>query len=85
MPPTGSNVLTAALSEERSSLATEPTTAAVREGEIWVVTGSKASVPCGTVADLIVVPASTDEGVKLFLVTPSDPGVTDHASDRQRR
>jgi alkylation response protein AidB-like acyl-CoA dehydrogenase len=72
----GANVLTAALSEERTSIASTPLTTAQRDGDTWVVTGSKAAVPAGTIADLIVVPASTPDGVVVFLVSPEDAGVT---------
>jgi acyl-CoA dehydrogenase len=33
-------------------------------------------VPAGPAAEVFVVPVSTDEGVTVFLVEPSDPGVT---------
>lgn len=72
----GSRVLTAALAEERADLALEPGTRAVRDGDSWVVTGTKTAVPGGTVADLLLVPASTDDGVRVFLVTPQDDGVS---------
>ncbi|HET7736233.1 MAG TPA: acyl-CoA dehydrogenase family protein [Nocardioidaceae bacterium] len=72
----GTVVITSALSEERADIPEQPLTRAVREGDGWVVTGSKALVAGGTVAELFLVPASTDEGVTVFLVQPGDGGVT---------
>jgi len=72
----GTVVLTSALSEDRADVPEQPATSATRSGDSWVVTGSKAVVPAGTVAGLFVVPASTDEGVTVFLVRPDDGGVT---------
>ncbi|HSV39846.1 MAG TPA: acyl-CoA dehydrogenase family protein [Nocardioidaceae bacterium] len=72
----GTVVLTSALSEERSDLPEQPATTASYDGDSWVLTGSKALVPAGTVAALFVVSASTDQGVKAFLVKPDDAGVT---------
>ena len=42
----------------------------------WQLTGVKTSVPFAPLADLILVPARTPEGVKVFLVEPTDTGVT---------
>lgn len=64
----GELVLTAALTEE------EPTTATQVSGG-WQVNGVKATVPAGCVADLFLVPASTEHGPGVFCVTPQDPGV----------
>ncbi len=72
----GTVVLTSALSEDRADVPEQPGTTAVRSGDDWVLTGSKAVVPAGTVAGLFVVPASTDEGVTVFVVQPDDVGVT---------
>ena len=73
---TGERVLTAAVSEERAHLPARPTTTAVRSGEGWVLTGSKAIVRAGTRAHLVLVTATADEGVGVFLVEPEAPGVT---------
>jgi 3-oxocholest-4-en-26-oyl-CoA dehydrogenase beta subunit len=72
----GSVVLTAALSEDRADAAAHPTTRAARSGDSWVVTGAKTAVPAGTLAGLFLVPASTDAGVKVFLVRDDDAGLT---------
>ena len=41
----------------------------------WLLTGSKAVVPSGPLADLFVVPAETSSGLTVFLVHCDDPGV----------
>jgi alkylation response protein AidB-like acyl-CoA dehydrogenase len=69
-------ILTSALAEERCDLPQQPSTTAVRSGDAWVVTGSKAAVPAGTIASAVLVPAATEDGVLVFLVDVSDPGVT---------
>lgn len=71
----GDRVLTAAVTEDRADAPQHPTTNARRDGDGWVLSGTKTTVPAGTVADLFVVPASTDDGVELFLVCPDDQGV----------
>ncbi|HEU5006159.1 MAG TPA: acyl-CoA dehydrogenase family protein [Jatrophihabitantaceae bacterium] len=71
----GSLVLTAALSEDLNDDPERPTTRAQRLDSGWQLTGAKAVVPFATVADAFLVPATTAEGVKLFVVLPSDGGV----------
>ncbi len=66
---TGDLVLTAALVEDTA------TTAKNTAGQ-WRLTGVKTTVPAGPVADLLLVPADTGDGVTIFLVTPHDAGVT---------
>lgn len=73
---TGAVVLTAAVAEERSWSPSRPATVAARDGDGFRLTGSKAVVPAGTVADLFLVPAETPDGVAVFLVHPDDAGVT---------
>jgi alkylation response protein AidB-like acyl-CoA dehydrogenase len=72
----GEAVLTTAPAEDRAFAPDRPTTSADRDGDRWLVTGAKTVVPAGTVADLFLVPADTAEGTALFLVRPSDEGVT---------
>ncbi len=72
----GTQVLTAALSEDRAFTPARPTTTAEETDGGWHVTGVKTVVPAGTVADLFVVPADTPRGVTVFLVRPGDDGVT---------
>ena len=73
---TGDAIVTTALAEERSHAPLEPTTRAEPEGDGWRLSGSKVVVPAGTVADLFVVPATTADGLTVFLVRPDDDGVT---------
>ncbi|MHA7666252.1 acyl-CoA dehydrogenase family protein [Mycolicibacterium sp. HS_4_1] len=42
----------------------------------YTLTGTRTQVAYGPVADAFLVPAETDSGVKVFLVTAADPGVT---------
>ena len=71
----GEFVLTSALSEDRRHAPTEPITRAESDGASWLLTGSKAVVPAGPLADLFVVPADTSAGLTVFLVHADDPGV----------
>ena len=72
----GSLVLVPALDEDLADSADSPTTRAERSGDGWVLTGSKAVVPFGTVADAFVIPAHTDDGPSLFIVSADAPGLT---------
>ncbi|GAA3579098.1 acyl-CoA dehydrogenase family protein [Amycolatopsis ultiminotia] len=51
-------------------------TRAVRDGSDWVLTGTKMWITNGTVADVAVVWAQTDEGIRGFVVPTSTPGFT---------
>ncbi len=51
-------------------------TQAVREGGDWVINGSKMWITNGTIADLAVVWAMTDEGIRGFLLEKDMPGYT---------
>ena len=77
----GELILTAALTEEFTDSPEAPVTRAERVDSGWLLTGSKAVVSAGPVADLFLVPAGTDDGPRVFLVRPADPGVT---VERQR-
>ena len=72
----GSVVLTAALSEEDGDDPRFPSTRAERAGRGWRLSGVKTAVPAAPGADLFLVPAATSDGVVVFLVSPSDHGVT---------
>ena len=72
----GTVVLTAALAEEDGDDVTVPSTRAVRSDGQWVLSGVKTAVEAATEAGLFLVPASSPDGVMVFLVTPSDGGVT---------
>ncbi|MFE0025138.1 acyl-CoA dehydrogenase family protein [Amycolatopsis sp. NPDC059021] len=51
-------------------------TRAVRDGSDWVLTGTKMWITNGTVADVAVVWAQTDEGIRGFVVPTDTPGFT---------
>ncbi|WP_370943119.1 acyl-CoA dehydrogenase family protein [Amycolatopsis sp. cg5] len=51
-------------------------TRAVRDGGDWVLTGSKMWITNGTVAQVAVVWAQTDEGIRGFVVPTDTPGFT---------
>jgi len=72
----GSVVLTAALAEEDGDDPSSPSTLAERADGGWRLSGVKTVVPALLAADLMLVPASTADGVMVFLVSPSDDGVT---------
>ncbi|HET6153613.1 MAG TPA: acyl-CoA dehydrogenase family protein [Marmoricola sp.] len=72
----GTIVLTAAIAEERAHVPAQPVTSAEADGGDWLVSGAKSVVPAGTVAGAFLVPASTADGVALFLVRSIDAGVT---------
>ena len=72
-----------ALSEpEAGSDAASLTTQAVRDGDCWILNGTKAWVTSGSEADVIIVMARTDNpnerrgarGISAFIVTPDLPG-----------
>jgi glutaryl-CoA dehydrogenase len=51
-------------------------THAKRDGDDWIINGSKMWITNGTIADAAVVWAMTDEGVKGFIVEKDMPGFT---------
>ncbi|NYG57779.1 acyl-CoA dehydrogenase [Nocardioides daedukensis] len=69
---TGEAVLSTALTEELEHLPATPGVTLV-DG---VLNGTKTLVRAGTVADLLLVTASTPTGTVVALVRPGDPGVT---------
>jgi acyl-CoA dehydrogenase len=72
----GRLVLSSALDEDFTDPADAPHTTAERTSAGWRIAGSKTLVPFGTVADAILVPASTGGEPALFVVLPTDAGVT---------
>ncbi|MBN8731646.1 MAG: acyl-CoA dehydrogenase family protein [Acidobacteria bacterium] len=52
------------------------TTRAVRDGSHWVINGEKTWITSGTIADVAVVWARTDDGIRGFLVEKGTPGFT---------
>ncbi|XBB68014.1 acyl-CoA dehydrogenase family protein [Nocardioides sp. WV_118_6] len=51
-------------------------TRAVRDGDAWVLTGTKMWITNGSIADVAVVWAQTDEGIRGFVVPTDTPGFT---------
>ena len=72
----GSVVLTAALSEPDGDDPGRPSARAERADGGWVLSGVKTAVDAAPRADLFLVPCTTPGGVLVFLVTPSDAGVS---------
>ena len=72
----GSVVLTAALAEEDGDDPRVPSTRAERADGQWVLTGLKTAVDAAPEADLFLVPCTSPDGVLVFLVAPSDAGVS---------
>jgi 3-oxocholest-4-en-26-oyl-CoA dehydrogenase beta subunit len=68
--------LTAALAESGVNDPRHPQARATRDGATWRVDGLKMSVPAAHIADRVLVPARTDDGVAVFLLDPHTAGVT---------
>ena len=71
----GDTILTGALVDAASAGAAKPATAARKDGDGWVLEGSKSLVPAADLAGRILVPAATDEGAGIFLVNSQAVGV----------
>jgi alkylation response protein AidB-like acyl-CoA dehydrogenase len=67
----GTTVPTAALVEPLGD-PHRPSTTACREGDGWVLDGTRTNVPAGMVADLVLVPATTDGGDTALFIVPTD-------------
>ncbi|UUZ59245.1 acyl-CoA dehydrogenase family protein [Nocardioides sp. B-3] len=74
-------VLAAAVSEDTEALPARPSTTATRSDDGWVLNGTKTPVRAGHRADLLLVTASTPDGVGVFVVEASARGAT---TERQR-
>lgn len=72
----GELVLTAALLEDGCVLApAQPRTRATRDGDVWQISGEKLFVPALDLAGRVLVPATVDNGVGVFIVDPKATGV----------
>lgn len=58
-------------------------TRAVRDGDDWVLNGTKMWITNGSVADVAVVWARTEEGVRGFVVTTDTPGFVANPIERK--
>src|ERR1700742_4479052 len=67
----GEKILTVALDGEMG----EGPVQAIRAGDGFRLTGTRTQVGFGPVADAFLVPAETDSGAAVFLVSAEDPGV----------
>lgn len=72
----GKMILTGALVDAGSAEASRPATMARKDGGTWVLDGKKLEVHAAHLAQRILVPATTQEGVGIFLVDPHAQGVT---------
>lgn len=72
----GEVVLTAALAEAGVNDPLVPSTTASPDGDGWRIDGLKPAVPAAHVATRVLVPATTPDGVGVFVVDPAGPGVT---------
>jgi 3-oxocholest-4-en-26-oyl-CoA dehydrogenase beta subunit len=70
----GRRILTAALLEPEAPIAS-PSTRAVRDAKGWQLDGAKAFVPAAEISDQVLVSATTQDGVAMFLVDRESPGV----------
>ncbi|MFV3126802.1 acyl-CoA dehydrogenase family protein [Niveispirillum sp. KHB5.9] len=74
----GELVAVLALDEDRRHPQRQVELAAERDGAGWRLSGVKRPVPFGMAAGLFIVPARTADGVALFLVDGSAPGLGRH-------
>ncbi len=73
---TGETVLTTAL-VELGGVPGAPSVVAERDGDEWVLSGTKACVPSGMIADAVLVPARVEpDGVAVFIVPVTATGVS---------
>ena len=72
----GDTVLTTAL-VELGGVPGPPSVVAERDGDGWILSGTKACVPSGMIADAVLVTARVEpESVAVFIVDTSAPGVS---------
>jgi alkylation response protein AidB-like acyl-CoA dehydrogenase len=72
----GERVLATALDDAGSTEPDAPATRATRAGDVFLLSGTKRFVSAAHLAERILVPAATDDGVGLFWVAPEAAGVT---------
>lgn len=73
---TGDKILAIALDGEMGQGPVQATTSEGPDGRSYKLTGTRTQVNYGPVADAFLVPAETDSGTVVFLVSGDDPGVT---------
>jgi alkylation response protein AidB-like acyl-CoA dehydrogenase len=72
----GEAILTGALADAGSGDPSAPATTAKRGGDVWVLEGEKHLVPAVHLARRVLVPATTDDGVGIFLIDPQADGIS---------
>ncbi len=76
----GDTVVTTAL-VELGGVPSSPSVLAERDGDSWILSGTKACVPSGTIAEAVLVPARVEpDSVAVFIVETTAPDI-----DRQRQ
>ena len=76
----GDTILSAAFNEVGADPLL-PVTTAKKDGDGWMLDGVKECVPAGPLADRVLVPASTGDGVIVAIVDPGAKGVTRERQD----
>jgi 3-oxocholest-4-en-26-oyl-CoA dehydrogenase beta subunit len=71
----GDLLLTGAFAERGANNVTRSSVSAVRDGDVWTLNGTKIAVPAAHVAEAVLVPAETADGLTVFLVPTDADGV----------
>lgn len=71
----GNAVLTAAFAERGANNIRRSSVRAAPVADGWMLSGNKIAVPAAHVASAILVPAETGDGLTVFIVDPTSPGV----------
>lgn len=71
----GDVILTAALVELGAD-PLQPATTATKDGDSWRISGTKSNVPAMHVAESVLIPASTSDGIEVFIVPAGAAGLT---------
>ena len=72
----GEVLLSAALDDAGSASVLAPATRARREGASWLLDGAKRCVPHARAASAVLIPASTENGVAVFVVETNADGLS---------
>jgi alkylation response protein AidB-like acyl-CoA dehydrogenase len=71
----GQKMISAALLEPANDNALKPQVLAQYSDQCWTLSGVKSAVPFAPNCEVIIVPASTDKGLAVFLLKPDTDGV----------
>jgi glutaryl-CoA dehydrogenase len=86
LPPMATGELLGCFGLTESDAGSDPgsmRTHARRHGDDWVLNGGKMWITNGTIADVAVVWAQTDDGIRGFVVPTDTPGFTAHEIERK--